>query len=650
MANKTVYPYGTGGSLPSSIGVINDLYTGGTTNALSAEQGVVLNSRFLNTFFENSSSANWQSGNISNGKIVTNYANRILNISLSGLSSSVTSLRVVRNTPPDSTYYLLLYTSSDGTNFTLVKNFNNVAGEANISISGKTNILFSLYDQPTTERAQSEGITITYESNFVKESGVSHSVFESAKTVPGDELFQQMASDLWVKELTTANGGYYWEQGGINGNTGAEEANNNAIRTGWISVRKTDFAKLSQNPITGFNFFIQLYDSTKARIGNVVKYGDISSSLRTISTNNGYMRFVYYGGTAITPSNEQANQLVVSITSKASDDGGGGGGGGETVKIYNNPVLRVDNPDPTVWDGEDGYFYLYATGNLSSKRMYRSANLYEWEAFGDAPMNDTEALKVATAFGASSLSQVMWAPHVYKINPTTWNLYITKPSGGIAILTSHHPTRGYQYVKFISKPVNAGEFIDAEIGYDTDGKVWMFTGGSGSIYRREMTADGLDWAENSSFELCAGMAGTASGNTNREKTFEGPYLYRRKGYWYLFCSSGQYATGNYKLRVVRCQTLGGTWVDKSGNSALDGYAETVLVSNSTTLTGPGHNAPIFVDSNNDTWILYHSHWSGFQSSSTRGVCLDKVEWDNDGWPFINDGKPSISHEIPSYFR
>ncbi len=39
MANQTVYPYGTGGSLPSSIGIINDFTTGGSDKALSAEKG-----------------------------------------------------------------------------------------------------------------------------------------------------------------------------------------------------------------------------------------------------------------------------------------------------------------------------------------------------------------------------------------------------------------------------------------------------------------------------------------------------------------------------------------------------------------------------------------------------------------------------------
>jgi len=42
MVNKTVYPYGTGGNLPASIGIINDLVTGGADKALSAEQGKVI--------------------------------------------------------------------------------------------------------------------------------------------------------------------------------------------------------------------------------------------------------------------------------------------------------------------------------------------------------------------------------------------------------------------------------------------------------------------------------------------------------------------------------------------------------------------------------------------------------------------------------
>lgn len=42
MANNTVYPYGTGGQLPSGIAIVNDLTTGGADKALSAEMGKFL--------------------------------------------------------------------------------------------------------------------------------------------------------------------------------------------------------------------------------------------------------------------------------------------------------------------------------------------------------------------------------------------------------------------------------------------------------------------------------------------------------------------------------------------------------------------------------------------------------------------------------
>ena len=49
MANKTVYPYGTNGRLPSSVGIINDLSTGGADKALSAEMGKYLNETIFGT-------------------------------------------------------------------------------------------------------------------------------------------------------------------------------------------------------------------------------------------------------------------------------------------------------------------------------------------------------------------------------------------------------------------------------------------------------------------------------------------------------------------------------------------------------------------------------------------------------------------------
>lgn len=47
MANTTVYPFGTNGTMPSSVGIVNDLTTGGVNKALSAEMGKVLNGKIM---------------------------------------------------------------------------------------------------------------------------------------------------------------------------------------------------------------------------------------------------------------------------------------------------------------------------------------------------------------------------------------------------------------------------------------------------------------------------------------------------------------------------------------------------------------------------------------------------------------------------
>lgn len=77
MANTTVYPYGTGGSLPSSIGIINDPFTGGADKAWSAEQGKIINERITQTTEQDLSSPTLSQAFIilSTGMWITTSAN-----------------------------------------------------------------------------------------------------------------------------------------------------------------------------------------------------------------------------------------------------------------------------------------------------------------------------------------------------------------------------------------------------------------------------------------------------------------------------------------------------------------------------------------------------------------------------------------------
>lgn len=52
MENTTVYPFGTDGNLPASVGVIDDMTTGGADKALSAEQGTIIRPYIMGGFQE----------------------------------------------------------------------------------------------------------------------------------------------------------------------------------------------------------------------------------------------------------------------------------------------------------------------------------------------------------------------------------------------------------------------------------------------------------------------------------------------------------------------------------------------------------------------------------------------------------------------
>ena len=42
---------------------------------------------------------------------------------------------------------------------------------------------------------------------------------------------------------------------------------------------------------------------------------------------------------------------------------------------YTNPVIRNDAPDPTIIKADNGYYYLYTTG----EGIYKSSNLIQWK-------------------------------------------------------------------------------------------------------------------------------------------------------------------------------------------------------------------------------------------------------------------------------
>lgn len=176
--------------------------------------------------------------------------------------------------------------------------------------------------------------------------------------------------------------------------------------------------------------------------------------------------------------------------------------------------------------------------------------------------------------------------------------------------------------------------IDANVIQDANGNLYMFIGASYGNYLIKLSNDGLSM--DTEFTKLLIHPHAPSGSTDTR--LEGALAFWRNGYYYLFFSAGMYTKGGgYHLTVSRSASLQGPFLNKNGDSILESSntGTTILIGNSS-FDGPGHNGNIFVDSNNDYWILYHAYPS---SETTRRLMLQKVLWDANGWPYFENSTP-----------
>lgn len=319
-------------------------------------------------------------------------------------------------------------------------------------------------------------------------------------------------------------------------------------------------------------------------------------------------------------------------------------------KTFTNPVLINAStsdyfPDPTVWQGDDGYFYAFSTSY--DKHVFRSVDLVNWEDCGYSILDETSEA-IIWNLGYNKI----WAPSVHKIG-TKWNLYMgavrdntdTKQTG-IVVMTSDKPYGPFKNPIMLVEGTDHQDNIDPFV-YSEYNELYLVYGGSYCIWKTKLDDTGTKVI--SGFNRIAGL--TIIDDPDREKVFEGAYIYRRGIYQYLFVSSGKTNKTNYKLRVGRATLQSnGAWseyVDRQGNRMLDGYAETILTDS---VRSPGHNGNIFVDSLGKTYMFYHARLKDVSSGWKRAMYLQELKWDEEDWPYFENGSIAETEIYPFNVR
>lgn len=347
------------------------------------------------------------------------------------------------------------------------------------------------------------------------------------------------------------------------------------------------------------------------------------------------------------------SMILVSCGGSGSDNSGSEGNnsdssGTTTKEYYRNPVIANNCPDPTVLDdrARTGYFYAYSTQNGTSGNsdckylpIYRSKNLVTWEY-------------VADGFGVDRPQWVnnsrVWAPDINYVNGEYVLYYAlglwddsSKSSSGVAV--SDSPTGPFVDKGMVVSFENTGvsNSIDPMLFIDDDGKKYLFWGSYGNasgIWGVELSDD--------CFSVKEGATPVKLGYEN----MEGTYVIKRNGYYYMFNSKGSCCSGEsstYHIVVSRSTSPLGPYEGADGVSLLDAnFANTILSSrNDKVFVGPGHDAQIITDDSGQDWMAYHAYWSG-NSYNGRCMLIDKIVWQEDGWPKFQYSVPTVTNEPP----
>lgn len=320
----------------------------------------------------------------------------------------------------------------------------------------------------------------------------------------------------------------------------------------------------------------------------------------------------------------------------------------QSGQAFSNPVWEHDFPDPTVWQGDDGVWRAAATGC----RILVSTNLIDWRPSGRRLFDDEHFGKLSAEWRG------LWAPCVTRLDPKgPYLLYLTLFNGPdnsrIAVYTSASPDGpfGDGAILTSSKATGIIDTIDPFVLRDPDGgKVWLFFGSCGKVHRVQLADDGRSLAPDAQYVHVAGLS--IGESPNRDKVYEGTYLFRRNGWWYLFASRGHYNIGDYAVVVGRSRTLEGTFLGRDGRPLTEGGATTILSSKQgDRLYGPGHNGEIFSTPSGRTYMFYHCHDAKFPKKNPesrynpRPLFLQEVLWDDEGWPCFKDGRPAESEVL-----
>ncbi|MGN0377120.1 MAG: glycoside hydrolase 43 family protein, partial [Suilimivivens sp.] len=291
---------------------------------------------------------------------------------------------------------------------------------------------------------------------------------------------------------------------------------------------------------------------------------------------------------------------------------------------FKNPILFADYSDPDVIRVGDTYYMTASSFNYTpGLPVLISKDLVNWKLVNYALTNiDYDKYKIPQH------SKGVWAPAI-RYHEGRFYIYYGMPDEGFFMVSTENPLGKWDEPVLV---LEGKGLIDSCPFWDDDGRAYLVHGYAKSrigfksyLGIFEMTPDGKK-AITEDHLLYNGV--------ETQPTIEGPKVYKRSGYYYIFAPAGGVKTG--WQTVLRSKNIYGPYEEKI-----------VMRQGNSIINGP-HQGGLVDTVNGDEWFIH------FQDKGLYGriTHLQPVVWEND-WPIIGInavdgcGEPCIIHKKPN---
>ena len=276
------------------------------------------------------------------------------------------------------------------------------------------------------------------------------------------------------------------------------------------------------------------------------------------------------------------------------------------VPAIRNPVIPGTHADPFIGFFAGEYWIYPTTEDTKSFRAFSSSNLVDWVDRGQV-FNLSQSSWATNGYG--------WAPCVVHFNGNYYYYYAMGGAAGwqdskIGVAVGSSPAGPFTDIGpplVLSQTTSPRiEAIDPMVFMDTDGKAWLYYGGSAGA---NLGIRQLDTNTMTSFSGPLNVV-TPSGFT------EAPFMHKRNGIYYISYSNGNWQNNTYNVRYATASSPLGPWT----------YRGQILTPDSGH-KGPGSHAFLQVPGT-DTWYICYHYWDSVYS--TRHTAIDTLSFNPDG--------------------